>query len=143
MKIIFRYILGIFNAFMFLSILFNKEFWGTWGNILNVAGARALENLLALTPQLILYSAFALVIGYCFSQKLRNKEKYWNAVFLINCIGLVVAIVLAFAGRTTTHYQIGPVIAIIFFVPLLIAVNIVLLLSKLKKQSDIELENVE
>ncbi len=131
MKIIFRVFVGVLNAFMFLSILVNSEFWRTWGRIVNVANARTIENFASFGTQFSSYIAFALMSGYCFSYKLRAKEKYWNLVFVVNGIELLVIMFFIIAVQFVTSNKSGAGAMMMLFAPLglLFATNVGLLLS--------------
>lgn len=140
MKIIYRFFVGAVNMFVFLTIFVNKEFWKTWGNLFNVASYRTIENFTAFATQAFSYVAFGLMIGYCFSNKLRHDEKFWNFGFVINSVGLVAALVLVLAVRFATTYQSGAggVMVSFILVGLLYAMNVGLLLVTAIKKPVIE-----
>jgi biotin transporter BioY len=109
---------------------------------MHVAGARNVENFSAFFTQLFSYITFAMVVGYCFNHALRNREKFWNAVFVMNCIGLLVVFVLILAVRFATSYQNGAGGVMLVFVPLgmIFAVNVAMLLASAKKNMNEETE---
>lgn len=143
MKIIFRFVVGIANAFMLISIFWNKDFMSTFAYVLNVAGARRVESLIEFGTQIVFYTTFALVAGYCFSNKLRNIEKYWNVLFSMNCIGLIFAFVMMISIRFTTSFGSGAGYAMLAFVPigLLYLLNVAFLLSTAKRKLEAIDEN--